>query len=881
MGYVIIRQFANHRALLAMGLLVFGVVGFLALGQVFAAEGSVVQNRALGISVDQDEANPTVTVQTETPVGYRYTVYDAYDPLRVVVDFPGMDVSTVAPTMAVGSAGVKELRVSAQELATGQLGRMEFLLDQPVAYKVFLSGNNFRVSFSAIAGKKAVPETALVKKSVIDSGSEVAPKTISVPQVASGVAARRVTAVDMQQGRANLFADGKIEKFRYFELSAPPRLVLDAYGVRPAFKERSFNASLGFQQMRVGLYDDRTRFVFDAEGGQIPKFAVSPLDNGLLVTWGQSVAKAVAPAPAPRKAPARTLASGKDIPVAVEALDFNLEGGRSVLIVSLSGPGRVIAPVAKGNIVRFGVKNASISRSLRRAIDSSAFPSAIRLITPYTVLSGPSQDVRFAVELKGSVPYELQREGNLLKFYVDNGGFAEASPVPRETVKVTVPPAAAPAVFAGAPAPVVAQPQVFAAPVAVTEVEKKEYTGQKIRLVFDDADIRKILQLIAEVSNFNIIVADEVKGTITLRLVDVPWDQALDLIMEIKDLGMLQEGNVVRVLPKSKIREMDEARFSAARTKEKLEDLATEVISVSYSDLGGVASPSRELLTERGKITEDNRNKQIIVTDIPSAVAEVKKLIQILDTPERQVMIEARIVEASSTFSRDLGVNWGLSFDNNDSGGPWDVNSGNVGLGGSFLIAPPTAGTVGGSGLGSGITFGRVGIDSTTLDLRISALESSGYGKIISTPRVSTLNGGEATISQGTTIPYQSSGTDGLPKTEFIDANLELMVKPVINPDNSIILDIEANNSSLGANVQTGAGGSAPSIDTKEAKTKVLVRDGETTVIGGIFVENENEGEAGVPLLMKVPILGHLFKSKNKTQTRSELLIFITPRIIE
>jgi type IV pilus assembly protein PilQ len=429
----------------------------------------------------------------------------------------------------------------------------------------------------------------------------------------------------------------------------------------------------------------------------------------------------------------------------------------------------------------------------------------------------------------------------------------------------------APAMDAGAAA--------TAGPTGMGEEEPQpEYTGQKISLVFDNADIRNILQLIAEVSNLNIIASDDVKGNITLRLIDVPWDQALDLIMEIKGLGIIKEGNVARILPKEQIRAMDEARLAAARTKEKLEDLETEVISVSYTDLANVAKPSRELLTDRGKITEDNRNKQLIVTDVPSVIEKIKHLVEVLDTPERQVMIEARIVEASSTFSRDLGVKWGFHSEGENRDAQLGNNQFDLGMGGSFLISPPAAGSVlGGAGIGAGFTFGK--LTGTSLDLRISALEAAGEGRVISTPRVSTLNGGEAKISQGTKIPYQSSGPDG-PKTEFVDANLELSVTPVINPDNSIILDIEATNSSIGTTVSTGTGGNAPAIDTKEAKTKLLVRDGETTVIGGIFVESDNSSEAGVPWLRKLPLIGNLFKSTNKTKNRSELLIFITPRIV-
>jgi type IV pilus assembly protein PilQ len=402
---------------------------------------------------------------------------------------------------------------------------------------------------------------------------------------------------------------------------------------------------------------------------------------------------------------------------------------------------------------------------------------------------------------------------------------------------------------------------------------EKVYTGEKISLVFDDADIRKIFNLIGEVSDMNIIVGEDVKGTISLRLIDVPWDQALDLVMEIKDLGMLQDGNIARILPKQQIRSMNEAKYTAARAMEKLEDLTTEVITVSYTDLKNIEGPVKDVLTERGNITLDNRNKQIIVTDVASVIAEVKTLVKILDTPERQVMIEARIVEASSTFSKQLGVKWGVS---NESGGA-EPNF-NIGLGGSFLIPPPALGSVTSAGLGSGFTFGNLLVDDTIIDLRISALESSGHGKIISKPRVATLNNETAKIAQGTSIPYSTVSEDGT-KTEFIDANLELEVTPVINPDNSIILEIKATNnqpSSESPDLST-----APSIDKKEAETKVLVKNGETTVIGGIFVENETDSQSGVPLLMNVPVLGHLFKSTSKSVDRRELLIFITPKILE
>jgi type IV pilus assembly protein PilQ len=328
-------------------------------------------------------------------------------------------------------------------------------------------------------------------------------------------------------------------------------------------------------------------------------------------------------------------------------------------------------------------------------------------------------------------------------------------------------------------------------------------------------------------------------------------------------------------MPREKIQQMQEDRFKAARTKEELEDLVTDSFSVSYSDIKTVADQVSKRKTDRGKIIEDTRNKRIIVTDIPSVVDEIRSLITLLDLPVRQVLIEARIVEANASFSRDLGVNWGLSYQDNPGSGI-NGNDASISGGGTLVGIPVGPGEVT-SGLVSGLTFGQVGVDKAVLDLRLAALEQSGHGRIISTPRVSTLNGEEAEVAQGTEIPYLSVSDEGT-KTEFKKAELSLKVTPEINPDGSVILEIEAKNDSRGAN--TGLA-EAPAIDTKRATTKVLVKDGETTVIGGIFIQDRSENESGVPWLMNIPVLGYLFKSRSVSEERRELLVFITPRILD
>jgi type IV pilus assembly protein PilQ len=793
-----------------------------------------------------------------------------------------MDVTGITSPIKVDSPPVQEIRVSSFDLTSGRLGRVELLLTNQTNYNVFLSENDFRVTFLPSPGasppapvgaseKAIVPESEIAKVAIPDApanednnrpvaASEKAetPGAPAEPSVLATVA----KSVEVNGDQAVLNTDGRIERFQHFTLGAPPRLVVDLFGVKPSFRERAFKVARGFSGIRVGTYPDKTRFVFDAAGGRLPKYSIDKKGSAVVVGWGEQVAQG---APKTSKAPAGT-------PVTVEAVDFKVEDGKSLLWVALSGSTDVIDAEQKGNTVQFGLKNALISRALRRTIDASAFPSAVRLITPYIVRSGKTQDVRFTVELKGPTTYSLNKKTGGLEFVVDNGPFAE--PAPPAVVQKEVPVPVSPLVENAPVEAMTSSPAIVgqeSVPQDMPWLKAEKYSGQKISLVFDDADIRRILQLIAEVSNLNIIASDDVKGTITLRLIDVPWDQALDLIMEIKGLGMVREGNVVRIMPKDQIRAAAEARLTAARTQEKLEDLVTEVISVNYTNLPNVAGPARELMTERGKLTEDARNKKLIVKDIPSVVAEIRNLVALLDTPERQVMIEARIVEANSTFTRNLGVSWGITY-NDDGGGSGDLSRAAVSGGGNFVISP----VVGNAGLGSSLTFGRLGIDSTILDLKISALETASQGKVISTPRVSTLNGQAATISQGTKIPYQSSGTDGLPKTEFVDANLELTVTPEINPDNSIILDINASNSS--PTLVDGA--TAPGISTKEAKTKLLVRDGETTVIGGIFVEDDSDSESGIPYLRKIPYLGQLFKSTTKSNNRSELLIFITPRIV-
>ncbi|PLX74871.1 MAG: hypothetical protein C0615_08440 [Desulfuromonas sp.] len=859
-------------------------------------------NKINSLQLKDESGNLAVDVVTESPVGYRYTVYDSIDPTRIVVDFPGMDVSNVVPPTIESGTQVKEIKLSSFELTSGKLGRMEIVLDEMIPYDVALEGASFTVVLETPVGEFSEVESAMsqpvaanaVESEGIDNEPSVDTAGIMREDSSTSLAltddASAITGVTINSSSLFLNADGHVGVFKYFKLGAPPRLVVDVYGVKAGFKEREFSLSNGFNLLRVGTYTDKIRFVLDASDS-LPEYSVQGNRDSLTVAWGGDASDISEIIP---------VSSSVSAPSNVEAVEFDIEDGESLVRVTLSGEASVIEPTLKDGIVGFGVRNASISRALRRAIDASSFPSSIRLVTPYTVLVGDSQDVRFAVELKGPSEYSLSQDDNVVTLRVVNGPFAESKALSDETVAVDVP------ADISMTTPVksgfseeshqtedigaqemsevmteTSQPtdtDLAVSPATESALNEYGYAGQRISLVFDNADIRNILQLIAEVSNLNILAGDGVEGTITLRLIDVPCDQALDLILETKDLGMIRNGNIARILPKESIRAMDEAKFTAQRTREKLEDLEKAVITVSYTDLSNISEPAKEFLTDRGSITEDARNKKLIVKDIPKVIEEIKDLAAELDTPEKQVMIEARIVEVSTTANLDLGINWGIDYSQDASHLPTsDSTDGQVGLGGSFNILPSTVASGTAAGSAASFTWGQTGIDTTILDLRLSALETAGQVQIVSNPRIMTLNGEQAKISQGTQIPYQVI-SDGEVGTEMIEAALSLEVTPIINPDNTVILELLATNSSPGSTVSTAAG---PSIDSKEAETKMLVKDGETMVIGGIYVEQEDTSESGVPILMHIPFLGHLFKSSRSNKSKAELMVFVTPRIIE
>jgi len=436
-------------------------------------------------------------------------------------------------------------------------------------------------------------------------------------------------------------------------------------------------------------------------------------------------------------------------------------------------------------------------------------------------------------------------------------------------------------------------------PVPVPEQQRRRYTGRRIDLDLKDADIHNVLRLIADVGGVNIVTADNVTGNVTIRMRNVPWDQALDTVLQAKSYGMVRQGNIIRVAPQADLNKEQELAIAKRKSELELAPIETRLIPVSYAKAQELQARAKEMLSPRGSISVDDRTNVLIARDVAGNLNQVEELVRALDTQTPQVLIEARIVEATSRFQRDVGIQWGgdLSFGPATGNETGLVFPSSIGIaGGASDGQTPTAGlspvsptvpnpnfainlpaAVGtGAGGAIGLNFGS--IDNTVnLAVRLSAAEASGMLRIVSSPRILTLDNSEARISQGTLIPFSQVSAQGV-QTVFQEAKLQLLVQPHVTADGSVSMHVKINRDEPDFN-QTSARGD-PTILKREAETDLLVPDGHTAVIGGIYSRNTGRNIDQVPLLGDIPILGVLFQRRRASDTRSELVIFITPRIV-
>jgi type IV pilus assembly protein PilQ len=416
-------------------------------------------------------------------------------------------------------------------------------------------------------------------------------------------------------------------------------------------------------------------------------------------------------------------------------------------------------------------------------------------------------------------------------------------------------------------------------------VGETHYIGRRISLDFQQADISNVLRLIAEVSGFNMVVGEGVKSKVTMKLVSVPWDQALDMILKMNGLGKIRQGNILWIDTLANIAKQQNEEAQAQDAKVKAAPLVDRVFYIRNLQAQELMTSLRTYLSPRGLMQMSQGSNALVVRDTEIQVGVIKQLIDGLDLEVPQVQIEARIVQADTTYSRSLGVQWGVQYVNLLSGGAVaNFKSGTTGAFGAqtsnFLVNLPA--TVGGltSTPGVGFTIGKT--DGALLDMRLSAGELLGLSKVIAAPKVTTLDKREAKISQGESIPFQTTSLQGT-QTTFVDANLELNVTPQITSRDpkevgkQIMMKVRATRNAVGARSNPAG----PSIDRREANTQVLIRDGETMVIGGVFIDQQTNSVIGIPYLSRIPVLGWLFKSKSEAVAKQELLIFLTPSIVK
>ncbi|WP_208509124.1 type IV pilus secretin PilQ [Variovorax paradoxus] len=659
-----------------------------------------------------------------------------------------------------------------------------------------------------------------------------------------------------------------------FAVQTPARIALDFPGVTNAIGRSAIEVNQGnLRSVNVVQAGERSRVVLNLK--QATAYKAEVQGKSLLVTLEPTAGVALA---APVSA---TFAENRNRDtLALRDVDFRLGSdntGRVIIDLANNQVGVDLRQQGKSLVAEF--TKSTLPEGLRRRLDVADFNTPVQSITAQQA----GDRVRLTIESKGDWEHSAYQSDN--QFVVE----VRARKV--DPTKLT---------------------------------QGAGYTGEKLSLNFQNIEIRSLLQVIADFTNFNIVTSDSVTGALTLRLKDVPWDQALDIIMQAKNLGMRKNGSVLWIAPKDEINAKEKLEFEAKAAIENLEPLRTQSFQLNYTKAiaiaqgltgtgasaggagggGGNSGTTTRILSPRGSVIAEARTNQLFVSDIPSRLAQVAELILKLDVPVRQVLIEARIVEATDTFGKSLGARLGGGIANER------IASANGNRAFGTIGAMPLSGT--GSGSGSGSGGGNSGGNTTTtwtnsnfvnlpavdplnngtspgtfaislfnssfsrmLNLEISALEADGKGKLVSSPRVITADQTKALIEQGEEIPYQQATSSGATSIAFRKAVLKLEVTPQITPEGNIILTLDVSKDARGVNTTAG-----PAINTKHVQTEVLVENGGTVVIGGIFELNESNDESRVPVLGEVPYVGALFRTRTRIANKTEMLVFITPKMI-
>ena len=773
-----------------------------------------------GLKLLSDKAGQSLRIGMDEPVEYQ--VFNLVGPKRLVLSFPATSLSDGIRPMQ-GDGGV--LNVVLSQDSDGV--RIEIGLTAGTKYEITEKGKDLLVLFTTKSGKQATADGAVLQDiEVRDKGSVteliLRGQHLDANHNALVTNEGKTMVIDFWGGKSNLPKE-------YYTFTSPQ-----------------------LNHVAIGVAEGRIRLVVSLRSGIGDIHQIDTSTNEMIVRFGQIKQAAHSGA------------------IVVEAVDFQPDDRIAHLVIRTDRADPVINLKEEDGKIVLDLKHARLADGQERTQDVRAFPGPVKQIDSYSI----HKDVRIVARLRQKSVVTSYQVGNVLTVTM--------KPVDMITMQGS----------------------------DSTEKKKKIYTGQKVSFEYKDIDIRNALKLIAEMSDLNIIMSDDVTGVLTMRLVDVPWDQALDLILSAKGLGKERNGNVIRIAPLDVLRSDANARKEAKQSAEDVASLETEFITLGYASVNdvrtileggtvdraststttagtagsasagqtGAGSNSSELklLSDRGSILLDERSNTMIITDTRERLNNIKRLITVIDKPAQQVLIEARIVEASDTFSRDLGVKWGGKY-NDQGNGRFTHAINGVSTGTNIVDLGAAVGT--GAGGAIGYSLGTLS-GALNLNLELSAAETEGEIKVVSSPRVFTSNLQEALIEEDKQIPFQQV-TAGIPptiSTVLESAKLTLKVTPQITADKRIIMQLVVNKDTPTKNPFDPAG--APSIDKKTVVTKLLVKNGETVVLGGIYTQTTSDQVNGVPGLMNIPIIGNLFRHKVKKSDRSELLIFITPTIV-
>jgi type IV pilus assembly protein PilQ len=635
-----------------------------------------------------------------------------------------------------------------------------------------------------------------------------------------------------------------------FSVASPARIAFDFPNTVNALGRSNQDIGQGeLRSMNIVQGADRTRLVLNLRNPRGHEATIE--GNTLVITLAETPVAQTGPAGAAQFAEGRG-----DAKHAVRDIDFRRgRGGEGRVVVDLSDTSTGIDIRVQGQNIIVDFLKTALPENLRRRLDVIDFGTPVNTVSTFP----QGDNVRMVIEPKGQWEHNAYQSDTQFVLEVK---------------------------------PIIADP-------ARAGAQRGRYTGERLSLNFQNVEVRAVLNVIADFTDLNIITSDTVTGNITLRLRDVPWDQALEIILQTRGLDSRRSGNVIWIAPRDELATREKLALEAANQISDLEQTRTESFQMNYQKAADVqkllSDPTQRILSKRGSAVVDARTNTLFVQDTPSRLEEVRRLIAKIDIAVRQVMIEARIVEASDTFSRNLGTRLGLHDRTSTGHRILGQNSPRVVVGPSTADIGFHTGQIADNPLFPGdlsnVNLPAVGLNNFSagqlavslfnssatrfLNLELTALEADGKGKIIASPRVLTADQVEAVIEQGVEIPYQTATSSGATALSFRKAVLSLKVKPQITPEGNVIMTLDVNKDNIGQLVPGGV-----AINTKHVKTEVLVENGGTVVLGGIYEQNDRTDTTQVPLLGDIPVIGWLFKNRATTTGKSELLVFITPRVV-